>query len=120
MASQNITCDTIGLLAQGEAGRMINDALREAQEDMEGRTDADKKPRKLTITLTFTPMSSGAIDTGCKVKLDLPAREATNTIAQLRRQGGHLGLLFSDGAPEATPLEAAIAKAQGAHQGEEE
>lgn len=82
----------LSMLSDGYAGRVIDAALAAINADMVERGD-DGKPRKLVLTLTFTPEGSGQTDVEIDVQTKVPALKPPKTIAKYDHAAG--GLLFN-------------------------
>lgn len=101
MSVLSINHKNLGELSAGQAGLVIDAAIRQAATDFEERGREDEKPRVVTITLTM--LSKGgqyAVDVQAGVKL--PALRTDVTIVHpKKRQDGQTALLFEQFNPEA-------------------
>ncbi len=79
-------------LSDGYAGRVIDEALRDASKDLYER-GADGKPRKVVITVTFQPEANNQVDTDVQVKTQFPPMRPPSTKAKLDQGAG--GLIFN-------------------------
>jgi hypothetical protein len=94
MPNQPINCDTLGDLDGGAARAIVNAALRDAVNDLEDRAHQDKKPRKVVITLTFSHLENGLVDTRVEASVKAPARRTAPTIGEYKRDGSNMRVQF--------------------------
>jgi hypothetical protein len=83
--------DTLGELADGLVGRIVNRELEAIHADMNDR-GGDGKPRTLTLKLTFTPDENGVVDVKANVTKKLPDMVPPRTMAKTSKAAG--GLVF--------------------------
>jgi len=95
-----LTLATLGDLADGAARIIIDAAIRDAIADLEDRGQEDEKPRKAVITLTFSMLDNGMVDTKVEAVTKAPARRTPATIGNIRVEGGKAKMIFSQYAPE--------------------
>lgn len=83
---------SISQLADGYAGRAIDEGLNAIIADISERGD-DGKPRKVTIELTLTPEGKGQVEIDVQVKTKVPAIRPPKTTAKMDQKAG--GLIFN-------------------------
>ena len=71
----------LGLLDRGAAALVVDQALAKAVADVEDRGD-DKKPRTVTIKVSFVKLGSGLVETTLEASLGLPTFRVNPTAAQ--------------------------------------
>lgn len=87
-----LQCDTIGLLADGLFGRVVDRELENLYRDIDERGN-DGKPRELTIKIALHPAGNGVVDIDAKATTKIPAVVPPRTTAKLNRATG--GLVFN-------------------------
>lgn len=83
---------SLSQLADGYAGKAIDEGLNEVVSDIDGRGD-DGKPRKVVIELTFLPQGKGYVEIDVQVKTKMPAHRPPTTKAKIDQRVG--GLVFN-------------------------
>lgn len=78
-----LTIETLQDLAEGQAGAVINAALKSAIVDTEDRGLEDGKPRKVTIEVCFEKISHSEVKTTIKAKTTIPPYQTMPTIGRL-------------------------------------
>jgi hypothetical protein len=78
----DLALDTLGHLAGGTAGFVVDAALRNALRDTEDR-GMDKKARTVTITVSMNKIGKDKISIGLKAKTALPPYVTDDTIGDL-------------------------------------
>lgn len=76
-----LNSDTLGKLADGLVGKIIDGELRAIHDDMHDRGH-DQKARTLTIKLTFTPDANGIVDVKANVTKKLPDMVPPRTVGK--------------------------------------
>ncbi len=95
----NLTLETLGQLASGQAEAVVNAALRNALRDTEDRGD-DKKARKVTITVEMKKIGKDSIGISVGCKPTLPNYQTDSTVADLFiNERGNPEAAFSPVAP---------------------
>lgn len=97
---------TLGELSAGQSAAIIDAALRAAIRDTEDR-GADKKPRKVTIEVTFKKTGPDHVSVDVTAKTSLPKYATDATVAELVMDGSKPQVLFSP-ASETNPDQPAI------------
>jgi hypothetical protein len=87
-----LQAETIGLLADGLVGRVINRELENLFRDVQERPD-DPKPRELVIKLQLCPVGGGQVDIDCKTTAKVPPIVPPRTTAKPSAAAG--GLVFN-------------------------
>lgn len=95
MPKKFIQSESIGELADGKVGRMLNKAIDQVVADIEDR-GADGKDRKVILTLTFTPnqKKNRRVSIDAQIQVKAPAMQPYATEADIDTKGG--GILFHD------------------------
>lgn len=78
----NLSLETLGDLAGGQAAAVVNAALRSALRDTEDR-GSDKKTRKVTIEVVMGKIGTDKVGVGLKAKTSLPPYVTDDTIGDL-------------------------------------
>lgn len=91
-----ITAETLNALSDGLLGRMVNSEIDRINRDLIDRGH-DAQPRKLKIEIVFK-IKNDRLTATPKVKAELPALEATPTIARYDQRAG--GFMFSPDAAD--------------------
>lgn len=94
MVRTNLTAATLGQLADGYLGKLIDKALREIQSDLDDRGD-DKQTRALDLKLVFKPAGGGSnqVTVVPKVTVKLPALVPPVTVGKLDKVQN--GIMFN-------------------------
>jgi hypothetical protein len=100
VAMKRLRWDTLGLLAAGDAGLIIDAALDAAMSDLVDRADEDGKPRTVNITVELKLVGKNQIDARVQAAPSLPKRRTSLHIGELKMDKGRAVLAFSDHAPE--------------------
>lgn len=105
-----ISAKTLNALGDGYAGKAIDKALDQINDDLVDRGQ-DGKVRKLTVTFTFKPSDEGTrVKIDVQTKTTLPAWQPPETQAKYDAQAG--GFMFQLEAP-ANPDQMTLADADG-------
>lgn len=83
MPAVDLSLATLGELNNGVAGAVINAALLAAVRDTEDRGLEDKKPRKVTITVSIEKIAEESVQVEVEAKTSLPAYRTDKTIGTL-------------------------------------
>ena len=97
MAKAILDLDTIGDLDNGAARLVVNEAIATAVADFDDR-GGDKKPRKVTITLTLELTDIGPV-ISVEAKASVPAYHTGGTVAKVQRAGSETQLVFQQHDP---------------------
>lgn len=92
MARKLLRARNLSELSDGYGGKVIDAAIVTVENDMVERGD-DGKPRKVTITLTWTPEGNGNTDIGIECKPPLPPLKPPKTSAKYDYAAG--GTMFN-------------------------
>jgi len=95
---KNLNLESLGDLAFGQAGAVINDAIHKALSDIDDRGE-DKQPRKVNVCLTFKKLDSGQVQTSCEASTSLPKYRTISTIGDIKHGKHGPELSFSPLAP---------------------
>ena len=96
--AKNLSLESLGDLGFGQAGAVINDAIRTALNDIDDR-GGDKQTRKVNVTLTFKQLDSGQVQTSCEASAALPKYRTISTIGDIKQGKNGPELSFSPLAP---------------------
>jgi hypothetical protein len=92
---KNLTTETIGNLSNGQAGLVIDAALKKAIDDLEDRGEEDGKARSVKIEIAFQKFKGQTVvDVVAEVKM--PNFRTDATIAEARYADGNHKLFFQD------------------------
>lgn len=84
MSLQTITLETLADLDNGTAGAVVNAAIRAALQDLDDRAEQDRKPRKVSITLTLNKLNSGVLAAHVEATAKVPAYKTKGTLANIK------------------------------------
>lgn len=95
----NLTLESLGQLAGGQAEAVVNAALKSVLRDTEDRGD-DKKVRKVTIVVEMKKVGKDSIAVALQAKPSVPTYQTDNTVADLfLNERGQPEAAFSPVAP---------------------
>ncbi len=106
----DLTCKTLGDLAGGLFGNLVNDALATIKGDLDDRGN-DAQVRTLKITIKFkreVGRDTESVTIDPEVKADLPSYRPITTISKVKVKEGEAVLLFQQDVPENPDQEAKI------------
>lgn len=82
-----ITARTIADLDAGNAGAIIDAAIREAINDLDDRGNDDGKPRQVEIKITFDLADNGQVIASVEASPRIPRRRTHSTFGRLHVNG---------------------------------
>lgn len=111
-----IDADHIADLDFGGARVIINKAIVEAITDLEDRAVEDRRPRKVTINVTFDLLENGSVAAKVDAVAKVPPRRAAATVGELHGRGRDMRVVFRKHNPE-DPGQSTIEELDDGHQG---
>ena len=99
---RTLNLESLGALADGAAGAIIDKAISEALLDLDDRGD-DLLPRKVTIELTMhrRGRDDNQLETRVAAQAKLPPRRTPRTVGNIRHNQGMPEIFFQEHAPDA-------------------